>query len=165
MDSYYKDRNIKYFPKYYVGFSRGLYDRSVIKAFATPYELNKAGISRMETVDTWSKQNSWQKNFVAIPSVVIDNIPRNYSIGDITRRSNRTNNVVWNVMSEWGWEIKISSENFSFLIKEIGISKGGKIPVRCVFGRIGSQNHLIPEGTELWDKFILPKLNIEALNV
>ena len=159
----------KYFPQYYVGMKddvsyyrdpcdpKNLKTSTVILGFATPFELTKAGEKRRETVDNWAC--GWSGKSVKYPSVIVDNTPKDFEVINLIRRSYRTNNVLWRIKHPDGFELEITSENLSMIIEEVGILKGGRIPTKCVFLRIGSQNHLIPEGSGAWNEAVIPALN------
>ena len=156
-------RLFKIFSKLYVGFqSHG--ENQPLLGFAAPYEDNAAGKKRMATVDSWARPGS---DYVkqadgkyetiqreGIPTKIVDNVPvAGFKIADDIRRTYwGGGNVVWRVLDPRGYELEISSANLSRIIDSVGLSKGGEIPVKCVWGRLGPQNILIPEGSDLWDK-------------
>lgn len=172
VDIYSQGNSIKkYFPQYYVGMKDdvsyisdpavpgNLQTSTTILGFATPYELTKAGEKRRSTVDGWARGWYGQNKQTKYPAVIVDNTPKDFEVISLIRRSYRTNNVLWRIKHPDGFELEITSENLSMIIEEVGILKGGRIPNKCVFIRIGSQNHLIPEGTRVWNEAVIPALN------
>jgi hypothetical protein len=158
MNHYYTGRTVKYFTKYYIGRRYDEYEKTVM-GFATPYENGAAFEKRKSTVDEWSKGYYFNPQTQTYPAIVTDNFPSEFSVIGMIRRSSRTNNVVWRISTQYQCDLEISSENLEYIIERVGLGQGGRIQARCVLGRILSQNHLIPEGTELWNTFIAPSLN------
>ena len=162
----------RYFPEYYVALRKEIeteYDEitkspkiidEYLLGFATPFEDNKAFEKRKSTADSWANERQWdpitRKQIAQNYSPIrIDNTPElNFKINNIIRRSYRTNNVLWRVKDPRGFELEITSENLCMIIQEVGINKDGIIPARCVWLRIGPQNHLIPEGCKTWNRWI-----------
>ena len=183
---------IKIFSQLYVGFNPrtrftknddvGDWDRSPVKlAFVTPYEDNAAGKKRMATVDAWSKERIGGKYVVneqgqrvwetdprpeGFEPVIIDNKPMNgFKLAEEVRRTYwGGGNVVWRIESPLGWEFEISSSNLARIITDCGIAAGGEIQGKCIFGRMGKDNILIPEGSELWKQSVKDAETLEALS-
>jgi hypothetical protein len=175
---------IKLFPKLYVGFKaqddhdeeNGAPGTRPHLGFATPYEENAAGKKRQETVDRWAKDgesyyhwNPKTKQYTAKkrpvrPVEIIDNVPiEGFKIGeDIRRVYWGGGNVVWRIYDPRGFELEISSANLAKVIEHVGLAKGGAIAGRCIWGRLGGQNLLIPEGTEVWDKMVKDQVKIAS---
>lgn len=168
----------KFFPEYYVGLREEshtefnmetkTYDPTdtYLLGFMTPFENNAAGEKRKKTVDEWArgypvydyKTKSYKQNKV-IMARVIDNKPGQFIVKALIRRHNSTNNVVWRVSDPHGFDVEITSENISMIMVGTGIAKGGLILRPCIWMRIGSQNHLIPEGSKVWERSVIPALN------
>ena len=182
------DPLIKIFNQLYVGFQprtritdrpeSGDWTTTPIKlAFVTPYENNAAGLKRKETVDRWAKPSgSWVRKedggqeYITKPkepefeSVIIENLPTaGYKLAEEIRRTYwGGGNVVWRIESPLGWEFEISSSNLARIITDCGIAAGGEILGRCIFGRMGKDNILIPEGSELWEKSVKDAETLDA---
>ena len=137
-------------------------------AFITPHEDNAAGRKRKETVDAWTRENDYQTVHGAdgrcerikverpeeLKSQIVKNIPREgFKLAEEIRRTYwGGGNVVWRIEHPDNYEFEISSANLARIVTEVGIEKGGLIPGKCIFGRLGKDNILIPEGSELWEK-------------
>ena len=137
--------------------------------FITPYEDNAAGRKRQETVDRWSKERdytgSWvdgkwvREEIVKKPELATRIMPNDQVSGfKLAEEVRRTywggGNVVWRIEDPRGFEIEISSANLARIIEEVGILPGGVIPGKCIYGRLGKDNIIIPEGTELWNRSV-----------
>jgi hypothetical protein len=180
---------IKIFSQLYVGFQPrtrrtedivdGESSFSPVKlAFVTPYENNAAGQKRIDTVERWAvtsghwvpKADGSGQEYIREPkadefkSVIIDNIPTaGFKLAEDIRRTGwNGGNVVWRIESPLGWEFEISSSNLARIITDCGIAAGGEILGRCIFGRMGKDNILIPEGSDLWAKSVKDAETLEA---
>lgn len=136
--------------------------------FVTPYEENAAGRKRQDTVKRWANERNythikqddgtWKYELKEKPDhlkeKIIDNTPREgFVLAEEVRRTYwGGGNVVWRIVDPSGFEFEISSANLARIITEVGLLPGGKIPGKCVYGRLGKDNILIPEGTELWNR-------------
>lgn len=182
------DPLIKIFNQLYVGFqprTRRVEDAAgqtkfdpIKLAFVTPYENTAAGQKRIATVEQWAvTQGRWvQKSdgsgqeYLREPkadefkSVIIENLPTaGFKLAEEVRRTYwGGGNVVWRIESPLGWEFEISSSNLARIITDCGIAAGGEILGRCIFGRMGKDNILIPEGSELWERSIKDAETLEA---
>ncbi len=150
---------IKRIDEFYVGFkSKGANDLPL--AFLTPYDTTAAFKKRKETVDTWARGHCRYVNGKVVydprpDPINIKNEPVDgFKIAKSVKRTGGWNsgNVVWRIEDPRGFEWEIPSANLAQIITQTGISAGGVINGRCVIGRLGSTNILIPEGTDLWDQ-------------
>ena len=126
-------------------------------AFLTPYDTTKAFEKRKATVDLWAGGNRYygRSGSITLPSRNVANTPLyGFRISESIKRTGGWNggNVVWRIEDPRGFEWEISSSNMAQIIIQSGISAGGIINQRCIIGRIGSSNILIPEGTDLWNQ-------------
>jgi hypothetical protein len=152
---------IKMFKQYYVGL-RGQANNTVPLGFATPYEQNKQFEKRKATITSWISHHRGvydhvKKAHVEVnhpQPIIIDNIPtEGFRIAEEIRRTGwNGGNVVWRIHDPRGFEAEISSANLSRIIDSVGILSGGNIPARCVWGRMGNQNVLVPENSDMWSK-------------
>ena len=137
--------------------------------FITPYEDNAAGRKRQETVDRWAKERNCDGRYIdgkwvrdeqaKKPEHETRIIPNDQLAGfKLAEEVRRTywggGNVVWRIEDPRGFEIEISSANLARIIEEVGILPGGVIPGKCIYGRLGKDNIIIPEGTELWNRSV-----------
>ena len=164
---------IKVFSQVYVGL-REQYQREGEEApaqlgFLTPYEQNSAGRKRIETVNIWatpSDQYRWDpvkkesvlfKKAEVIPPKILDNVPLEGF--EICREVKRTGwnggNVVWRVLDPRGFELEISSANMAKILTFATI-EAGTIKGKCIWGRLGANNLLMPEGCPEYSN-IIPK--------
>jgi hypothetical protein len=182
---------IKIFSQLYVGFNPrvrsgsnddGTWNVTPVKlAFVTPYEDNVAGKKRMATVDSWSKERIggkwvpkegggqvWKTDPrpEGFEPVIIDNKPMvGFKLAEEVRRTYwGGGNVVWRIESPLGWEFEISSSNLARIITDCGIAAGGEIQGKCIFGRMGKDNILIPEGSDLWKQSVKDAETLEKLS-
>lgn len=150
---------IKRIDEFYVGFkSQGANDLPL--AFLTPYDTTAAFKKRKETVDTWARgygryvNGKYEYDKQPDPINVKNEPVDGFKIAKSVKRTGGWNsgNVVWRIEDPRGFEWEIPSANLAQIITQTGISAGGVINGRCVIGRLGSNNILIPEGTDLWDQ-------------
>lgn len=156
---------IKIFNEHYVGFKSlqrsipidpememGADNRKLeeyVLAFLTPYEKNAAGEKRQKTVDNWAR--GWGSDD-KLPSKILKNeMQSGYKLSEEVRRTYwGGGNVVWRVVDPRGFEFEISSSNFAKIIEDVGVLPGGEIPGKCILGRCGAENILIPDGSKYW---------------
>ena len=160
---------IKVFSKVYVGFQGELdvSGENPCLGFLTPYEENAAGRKRIETVEKWSAghdqygyvDGKWVviKKAEKIPSQIFENTPMEGF--EICREVKRTywggGNVVWRIFDPRGFELEISSANLAKILT-FATLEAGKIKGKCVWGRLGANNILVPEGCPEYSN-LLPK--------
>lgn len=175
--SVYRYNKFKYFPKYYVGLKEivdvdidpDTRERKIIDSyhlgFMTPFEDNKSGEKRRITVDNWARPQTvydyvtkTSKQGKKIQPKVVDNFPGYFQIKDLVRRR-ITNNALWRVVDPNYFDVEITSENLLMILMEVGIKENGFIPNKCVWMRVGSLNHLIPQNTKIWAKWVQPELD------
>lgn len=150
---------IKRIEEFYVGF-RNQEDNDLPLAFLTPYDTTAAFKKRKETVDTWASgygryvNGKYEYDKPPEPINLKNESVDGFKIAKSVKRSGGWNsgNVVWRIEDPRGFEWEIPSANLAQIITQTGISAGGTINGRCVIGRLGSTNILIPEGTDLWDQ-------------
>ncbi len=164
----------RYFPQLYVGLRKvneypfdGVLESHIL-GFMTPHEENAAGRKRKESIDYWANRVSRVYELDAngdviqvpygqsykmepkIPPQIFKNEPLNgFRLVNMVRRY-ETKNVLWRIEDPRGFQLELSSDNLSYLITEQGIGKGGEIFSPCIWARIGAQNYLVPENTEIW---------------
>lgn len=149
------NQSLKIYSQLYVGVREPKGESEIPLAFATPYEDNAAGKKRQATVDTWAapehreltEDRGWVYTRGAPKTRIIDNTPRSgFRITDSVKRTYfGGGNVVWRVFDPDGWEVEIQSNNLMAIIQTVDIGKGGEISGRCVWGRDGANNILLPE--------------------
>lgn len=115
-------------------------------AFATPYEDNAAFRKRKETVDRWSEGYHKVKKIAA---QTVDNVlMEGFRIAeDIRRIYWGGGNVVWRVEDPRGFELEIPSSNLARILDCTTVING-VIQGKCIWGRDGAQNLLLPEKSE-----------------
>lgn len=62
-------------------------------------------------------------------------------------------NVIWRIADPRGFELEIASESFAKLVSEVTI-ENGLIKNKCMWGRNGNSNMLIPENSETYQEYI-----------
>ena len=127
-------------------------------AFLTPYEENAAGRKRIESADKWARDY----NKEAIETKIFDN--ESLDGFEICREVKRTywggGNVVWRIFDPRGFELEISSANLAKILTFATI-EAGVIKSKCIWGRLGAKNILIPEGCPDYQNV---KIRAEELN-
>jgi hypothetical protein len=101
------------------------------------------------------------------PRIVKNEPVEGFKIADSVRRYgwNGGGNVKWRITDPRGYDLEISSENFASIIDCATIEKG-VIKGKCVWGREGSNNILLPEGSEPYQKaYVRTKLTNEKLSL
>jgi len=145
--------------EFYIGFqSQGANDLPL--AFLTPYDTTAAFKKRKETVDNWARgygryvNGKYEYDKQPDPINLKNELVDGFKIAKSVKRTGGWNsgNVVWRIEDPRGFEWEIPSANLAQIITQTGISAGGVINGRCIIGRLGSNNILIPEGTDLWDQ-------------
>lgn len=156
---------IKIFSQLYVGIRAAPADGSAPLAFATPYESTAQGLKRQDTVlnwlggeyervienGSWVWENGQVKTVKATRDIrILENTLRSgFRITDDVKRVYwGGGNVVFRIQDPYGFELEIESGNLMALIQTVGITAGGEIPVQCIWGRDGSKNILITEGSD-----------------
>lgn len=173
LDNEYK--MLKVFSQLYVGLKKQG-EGVPLLGFATPLETNKAFEKRKHTVDYWAnphqireKQPDGEMKWVPgkrIDPLIIDNVAiEGFKISEEVRRTYwGGGNVVWRILDPRGYELEISSANLCRIIDSVGIQPGGVIPVKCLWGRLGPNNILVPEGSSLWAKTIKDAEKMDMLS-
>ena len=137
------NNSIKIPDQHFVGFQvRG--QGHVPLGFMTPEGTDKTAERRKSTVKSWSSKT--------IPTKTIDNEPLiGFKVGQSINHSSSWNRAFdkWRVEDPRGFELEISSGNFENIIK-ISTIENGEILEKCVWGRLGSENILIPVGSEIY---------------
>lgn len=164
---------LKVFPELYVGLKAQ--SHGVNLGFATPKENNKAFEKRKHTVDNWSKPYNervqdaltgewkWVEGDKIQPIVVANDAVSGFRVADDVRRTYwGGGNVVWRIYDPRGYELEISSANLIRIIDSVGINAGGEIPAKCMWARLGANNILVPEGSDLWSKCIQDAATLQA---
>lgn len=136
----------RYIPeKHYIGFQhRG---EGCKLGFMTPYGTNSAAKKRMSTVDNWI--NGWGRDEDKKPikaETFINEGMFGFKIGESVRRWS-TQNVLWRIEDPRGFELEISSGNMAYIIANTSIING-EITDKLIWCRDGSQNYLLPLGSE-----------------
>lgn len=144
--------------EFYVGFKKPETGTTVPLAFLTPFDNTAAFQKRKETVDNWAQgYGRWVNGqYVHDPhpeAKVIPNEPiAGFTIAKSVKRNGwNAGNVVWRIEDPRGFEWEIPSANMAQILIQSGVN-AGVINGKCVIGRLGSNNILIPEGTDLWDQ-------------
>lgn len=128
-------------------------ESSLPLAFATPYGTDAAFEKRKSTVDQWCRgYGSYVDGKYVYPEFeanVHDNVLLDgFRIAESVRRMGwNGGNVVWRIVDPRGFELEISSANFARIIDCTTI-ENGEIKGKCIWGRDGAANVLLPEASE-----------------
>jgi hypothetical protein len=154
------NKAIKIPDNHYVGFSkRG--EEEIPLGFMTPDGTDAAAIKRKGTVDSWA--NPGHSGRKGIPSKSFANKPMTgFKMGRSVRHGGGwgQGNVKWRIEDPRGFELEISSPNFAQIIA-VSTLENGEILEKCVWGRLGSDNILIPVSS---DVFKAAEANTARLN-
>lgn len=146
-----------------------------------PFEKNSAFNNRKGTVDGWAKNIDRMpviengecvydengrikyKEPKSIESQIIENVPRQgFKITDDVKRVYwGGGNVAWRVYDPAGFELEIQSQNLMSIIQSVGLTEGGGIPGKCIWGRSGKDNILLHETSEEYKNAILAAENLK----
>lgn len=133
--------------KLYVGLQKREKDTPL--GFVTPDTGDAAFRKRKETVDSWATGYAWEKKktLTALTDVKNELIDGYIIADDIRRYGWSGGNVVWRMVDPRGFEFEISSANMASII-DCSTIKNGTIEGKCIFGRQGAQNVLLPENSQ-----------------
>ncbi len=136
--------------QHYVGRKQQGTAKDLPLGFATPVET-KGFDKRKATVDSWAHVNSWeqQRGQEQLDAITVDNeLLEGFQIAESVRRIYwGGGNVVWRVIDPRGYELEIPSSNLARILDCCDVEKG-VIKQRCIWGRDGAQNILLPENSE-----------------
>ena len=128
-------------------------ESSLPLAFATPFGTDAAFEKRKSTVDNWCRGYGTYVNgkyvYPEFDAKVHDNeLMEGFRIAESVRRTGwNGGNVVWRVVDPRGFELEISSANFARIVDCTTIVNG-EIKGKCIWGRDGAANVLLPEASE-----------------
>lgn len=129
----------------------------VMLGFATPVASDKAYEKRKATVDSWAKnyQNAMANDDPRRAGQVYPNeLAPGFEIAKSVRRSGwNGGNVVWRIVDPRGFELEIPSANLASIL-DCSTVVNGVIQERCIWGRDGSTNILLPENSEPYQEFV-----------
>ena len=148
--------------------------------FLSPYTKDAAFAKRKDTQDRWAygyginvaisdeddvtvtgqgggnnRAGSWDAAALFMSNCyprILDNVlTEGFEIAKSVRRHgwNGSGNVLWRIADPRGFELEISSENFARVI-DCAIIDKGVIQGKCVWGRDGSKNILLPESSDVY---------------
>lgn len=128
-------------------------ESSLPLAFATPYGTDSAFEKRKNTINQWcrgyGKYVDGKYVYPEFEAKVHDNVLLDgFRIAESVRRIGwNGGNVVWRIVDPRGFELEISSANFARIIDCTTI-ENGEIKGKCIWGRDGAANVLLPESSE-----------------
>lgn len=133
---------IKVPEQYYVGI-RPKSGNDIPLGFATPFGKDSAFQKRKATVDNWTGKTDNGARFETYDNVLLEG----FRISQEVRRHGwNGGNVVWRIEDPRGFELEISSANFASIVDCCVLDKG-VISGKCIWGREGSANILLPENS------------------
>lgn len=153
-------------------------NESGLLGFASPYTRDAAFEKRKQTQDTWAYgsgidvkidaednvtvtgqgsggygRGSWDAGalFIAncFPRIIPNEPLEGFELAKSVRRWGWSGggNVVWRITDPRGFDLEITSENFASILN-CAVVDHGVISGKCVWGREGSRNVLLPENSE-----------------
>lgn len=159
---------IKLPEKYYVGIRAQAEEEGQLPlGFATPFGTDAAFAKRKNTVDSWTgridparKENP---RFETYDNVLMEG----FRISQSVRRYgwNGGGNVLWRIEDPRGFELEISSSNFASIVDCTTLTNG-VIEGKCIWGREGAVNVLLPEASVPYQEAVnftdLSKMKVTA---
>lgn len=145
------NKAIKIPEQHYVGFNKRE-DDEIPLGFMTPDGTDAAAIKRKKTVDDWAARSYYGSKDVKLPAQEFVNKPLSgFKFGSSVRHGGGwgQGNVKWRIEDPRGFELEISSPNLQ-QIMEISTIEKGEILEKCVWGRLGSENILIPVSSDVY---------------
>lgn len=141
---------IKIPDKYYVGVrAKAAKDKEIPLGFATPNTGDAAFQKRKKTVDAWVGGGKGARH-ETFDNVLVEG----FRISQSVRRYGwNGGNVVWRIEDPRGFELEITSSNFASIVDCTTLDKG-VIAGKCVWGRDGSTNILLPEASEPYQEAV-----------
>lgn len=147
--------------------------------FASPYTKDSAFEKRKSTQDSWAygygatvviedddnilltlSANSKIDATSAFiggwhPRIIRNEPVEGFEIAKSVRRYgwSGSGNVVWRITDPRGFDLEISSDNFASIISCVDMERG-RIKGKCVWGREGAKNILLPEASEPYQEAI-----------
>jgi hypothetical protein len=94
--------------------------------------------------------------------IIMDNVlVDGFEVSKSVKRSgwSGSGNVVWRIADPRGFELEISSENFARIIDCTTVEQG-KILGKCMWGREGAKNILLPEASDVYQEAV--KLTVKT---
>jgi hypothetical protein len=165
--NYELNKGMKVFSQLFVGIKEEGKEKNLL-GFATPYEDNAQGRKRQETVKSWCggyDYSSGHAKKIEAMTKIVENVPRDgFKItDDIKRVYWGGGNVVFRVADPYGYEQEIQSSNLMALIQVSGITAGGEIPGKCIWGRDGANNILLHEQSTEYKNAIMGAEKLEVI--
>jgi hypothetical protein len=145
------NKAIKIPDKHYVGFQKRGEDEIPL-GFMTPDGEDQAAVKRKATVDSWASGGYYARQNVAIPAQSFENKPMlGFKMGRNVKHGYGwgQGNVKWRIEDPRGFELEISSPNFAQIIS-LCVLEQGEIQEKCVWGRLGNENILIPVNSDVY---------------
>lgn len=159
---------IKLPEKYYVGIrAQAESEGQLPLGFATPFGTDAAFAKRKNTVDSWTgkidPKRKENPRFETLDNVLMEG----FRISQSVRRYgwNGGGNVLWRIEDPRGFELEISSNNFASIVDCTTLTNG-VIEGKCIWGREGAVNVLLPESSVPYQEAVnftdLSKLKVTA---
>lgn len=110
--------------------------------FAAPYVGDSACRKRQETIISWATNGR-------PPEILENDLREGFALGDSIRRRSGwgKGNVTWRITDPRGFELEITSPNLASILGCTTVVEG-VIQGKCVWGRDGGVNVLLPENSE-----------------
>jgi hypothetical protein len=111
-------------------------------------------------IGSYGKSTTWDASMLFMtncyPRVISNELIAGFEIAKSVRRSgwNGGGNVKWRISDPRGFDLEISSENFARIITCCTLEKG-VIQGRCTWGRVGKDNILLPEASDIYQEAAL----------
>jgi len=98
---------------------------------------------------TWDSASLFMSN--CYPRILDNALTEGFEVAKSVRRCgwNGSGNVVWRIADPRGFELEISSDNFARVI-DCATIVNGVIQGKCIWGRDGSKNILLPEASDVY---------------
>jgi len=147
--------DIKIPTAHYVGYQKRSGDELPL-GFMTPDGTDKAAEKRKATVDSWASGSGYgSAKQATLPASTYENKPMvGFKIAKLVAGGGRgwdARSDAWRIEDPRGFQLEIGSGNFQEIL-EISTIEKGEILEECIWGRLGSNNILIPTASEVYTR-------------
>jgi hypothetical protein len=149
------NKSIKIPSQHYIGMQKRSVD-AIPLGFMTPDGTDKAAQKRKDTIDRWASGNNWYSNGkqATLPPSSVENKPMNgFKFSRLIGGGGRgwdARSDAWRVIDPRGFELEIGSGNVEEIM-DVCTIVNGEILQDCVWGRLGSNNILIPVTSDAYE--------------
>lgn len=90
-----------------------------------------------------------------LPTVLTNELLEGFQIARSVRRGGWSGaNILWRIIDPRGFELEISTANFARIV-DCAVVDHGVIQGKCIWGRCGSENILLPESSDIYQAAVM----------